>query len=138
MIEGYRELIEQILFSDAAHAWVLVSILYLTGSLLIHALLVGSVKKAAKRISSKNAKSLNDKYISRSLAGWFFYCLSWLFFVLFWYASYFHQFDLQDLTVFFISGSFLTFLFAVIFHLAAYAASCLDQIKVLEDQQLTP
>ena len=134
----YWDQFQQTLFQDPSHAWILLSLVYLIVTLFIQYILTGAVKKSSKRISSKNLKSLHNKYLFRSLAGWFLYLVSWGLSILFWYAFYFHIFELQNDALLFAAGSVLLFLFSVIFHLSAYATSCLDQIKQLEDQQLTP
>ncbi len=138
MLNLYWDQIQQILFKDAAHAWVLLSLLFLLATLFFQYLLTGTVKKASKRISSKNLKSLHGKYLFRSIFGWLFYLAAWGLFILFWYAHYFKAFELQNEALYFSGGSIFSFLLSVIFHLGAYATSCLDQIKQLEDQQLTP
>lgn len=138
MLKLYWEQLLQTLFHDPGHAWIYLSLCFLVGSLAIHYVLTGSVRTASRRISSKNLKSLQNKYLFRSFSGWFFYLVSLGFFLLFWYAHYFQTLDMQSMAVFFAAGSVLTFLLAVIAHLTAYARSCLDQIKQLEDQQLTP
>ena len=76
MLNNYWQQIQQILFQDPAHAWTLLSLTYLIGTLFIQALLTAPVKKASKRISSKNLKSLHSKYLFRSITGWVFYLAS--------------------------------------------------------------
>ncbi len=138
MLNQYCAQIQQILFHDAGHAWIYLSLAFLLSTLFLQYLLTGSVKKTSKRISSKNLKSIHSLYLFRSLSGWFFYLVAMGLFLLFWYAYYFKTFELQELALFFAGGSVIAFLLSIIFHLGAYANSCLDQIKKLEDQQLTP
>ncbi len=138
MLSAYWEQIQKILFQDSAHAWTLLSLSFIVATLFIQYLLTRPVKKASKRISSKNLKSLHNKYLFRSIAGWLFYLISLGLFLLFWYAYYFKAFELQNNALLFATGSGFIFLLSVVFHLGAYATSCLDQIKQLEDQQLTP
>ena len=138
MLNLYWEQFLQILFKDPQHAWILLSIIFLLSTLFFQAFFTGSVRKASKRVSSKNLKSLQGKYLFRSLVGWFFYLCSWSLFLMFWYAHYFNTYELQKDAFYFAAGSIGIFLISIIYHLKAYATSCLDQIKQLEDQQLTP
>lgn len=138
MLKFYWEQFQNILFQDPGHAWIYLSLLYILASLFIQYLLTSSVKTASRRISSKNLKSLQSKYLFRSILGWFVYLLSLGLFLLFWYAFYFQTLDLKNYSNHFAVGSIFIFLLSVIFHLSAYARSCIDQIKQLEDQQLTP
>ncbi len=134
----YFEQIQFIFFKDFTHAWILVSLLYIISTVFIHFLLGTSVKRAEKRISSKNIKSIHQKYLGRSISGWLIYIGSLTFFLCFWYAHHFHVLGNTQGSFFYLVSSAITFLLSVIFHLTAYATSALDQIKVLEDKQLTP
>jgi|GEM_PF-2882130 len=137
MLKQYSDPIQQMIFHDAGHAWIFLSLFFLLASLFIQYLLTAPVKKASKRISSKNLKAIHSIYLFRSLSGWFFYLLSLGLFLLCWYAYYFKTFELQELFQPLAAGSVVAFLLSVIFHLSAYATSSLDQIKKLEDQQLS-
>jgi hypothetical protein len=137
MVNLYWEQAQQILFHDPAHAWVFVSLLYILATLFFQYVLTNSVKSASKRISSKNLKSLESKYLFRSIFGWLVYLSSWGLFLLFWYAYYFHTLELENSAIGIGVGSLFVFLLSVNFHLSAYSVSCLDQIKAIEDTHLT-
>ena len=137
MIQIYWDQVKAGLFQDPDHAWIFLCLLYILLTLIIQTLLSAPVKRLEKRISTKNIKSIHGKYLFRSLSGWFLYFVSLGLFLIFWYSHFFHIIGNAESEYFFLAGCVTTFLLSVIFHLGAYAASCLDQIKLLEDKQLT-
>lgn len=137
-MDAYWEQLKTVLFHDFNQAWIFVAILFVTGTTALRLLLTSRIKKSSKRISSKNLKPIQDQYLYKSISGWFFYLLSLGLFVLYWYARFFQAYGLQDSAVFFAAGSGVLFLLSIITHLTFFASACLDQIKLLEDKQLTP
>ncbi len=137
-MDAYWEQLKTVLFHDFKQAWIFVAILFVTGTTALRLLLTSRIKKSSKRISSKNLKPIQNQYLYKSISGWFFYLLSLGLFVLYWYARFFQIYGLQDIAVFFATGSGVLFLLSIITHLTFFASACLDQIKLLEDKQLTP
>jgi hypothetical protein len=137
-MDAYWEQLKAVLFHDFKQAWIFVAILFVTATTLLRWLLTSRIKKSSKRISSKNLKPIQNQYLYKSISGWFFYLLSLGLFVLYWYAHFFQVYGLQDIAFFFAVGSGVLFLLSIITHLSFFAAACLDQIKLLEDKQLTP
>lgn len=137
-MDAYWEQLKTVLFHDFKQAWIFVAILFVTGTTALRLLLTSRIKKSSKRISSKNLKPIQNQYLYKSISGWFFYLLSLGLFVLYWYARFFQVYGLQDMAFFFAVGSGVLFLLSIITHLTFFASACLDQIKLLEDKQLTP
>ncbi len=137
-MDAYWEQLKTVLFHDFKQAWIFVAILFVTGTTALRLLLTSRIKKASKRISTKNLKPIQNQYLYKSISGWFFYLLSLGLFILYWYARFFQAYGLQDMAFSFAVGSGVLFLLSIITHLTFFASACLDQIKLLEDKQLTP
>lgn len=138
MINSYMDQLRVLLFEDTGHAWIFVSLIYWLAALFIQSLLSAPINRAAKRISSKNLKSVHSFYLLRSVSGWISFIFAWGFFVLYWYAQHFNVDQIPRIPEVYLAACVIFFLLSVIFHLGAYATACLDQIKLLEDKQLTP
>lgn len=137
-MEKYLEQIRFALFQDFEHAWIYVAVIFLIVTWLVRWLLTARIKKASKRISSKNMKAIKSLYLFKSVSGWTFYFLSLGLFVLYWYAQYYQMYGLQEVADLFAVMSGVLFLLSMITHLVLFATACLGQIKLLEDKQLNP
>ncbi len=137
-MDAYVEQAKNILFHDFSQAWIYVLIFFIAGTAILRWMLTGRLKKSSKRISSKNLKPIQGRYLLMSISGWLIYIISAALFVLYWYAQFYQVYGLQSVACYFAGASALLFMLSVVTHLASYAAACLDQIKLLEDKQLTP
>lgn len=137
-MEKYVDQIQFALFQDFGHAWIYVTLIFLVATWIIRWLLTGRIKKASRRVSSKNMKAIRSAYLFKSISGWTFYALSLGLFVLYWYARFYQFYGLQDDADLFAVMSGALFLLALITHLTLFASVCLEQIKLLEDKQLNP
>ena len=133
----YLNQAQQILFHEPRQAWIFLSLIYLAAALFIQYLLTSSLRKAVKKISSKNLKGIESKYLYRSILGWILFLVSGGLFIAFWYDYYFEWLMGREYALCFEAGSVLLFLVSIIFHLSAYAVSCVDQIRALEDKNLS-
>lgn len=138
MLNYYFEQFQKTLFADSQSAWIYLCILFLITTFFIQSIFIGPAQNKSKRISTKNLKPIHQTYLFRSLWGWFFYFISLGLFLVFWYEFYFKTFQIQVDPRAFLAGSLFAFLLSLIFRLNAFTTSCLDQIKKMEDQQLTP
>jgi hypothetical protein len=137
-MDSYLEQFKNVLFHDFKQSWIFVSILFVAGTTILRWLLTSRIKKSSKRISSKNLKPIQSQYLYKSISGWFFYCLSGGLFVFAWYAWFYQIYGLQSVACHFAVASGALFLLSIITHLTFFCSACLDQIKLIEDKQLTP
>lgn len=114
-------------------SWTLIGILYLVIGLVVRGWFLKPLSLRAKVLDRSLYHEIKKDYLRHSLAGWIFFILPLIAFIILWSRKDLFPVTIKD--AFTASAAIVSFILSVLFHLQAFGVSALSIFKKTDDRE---